>query len=144
MTEPSSTEALPRAIAQDDDGGIHAHVTSVRVYIVVFVALIFLTFLTVAVAGIHLGRANLAVAVVIASMKGALVCLFFMHLSHGNRFQGIMLVSALLFIGVFFSLTMNDTSYRHDYLVDRQSGAAVDLKSGAKAPGGWEPVSEKP
>lgn len=144
MSEPNSIVASAHATGLGDDGGIHAHVTPVRVYVVVFIALIVLTILTVGVAGIHLGRANLAVAVVISSLKGALVCLFFMHLSHDNRFHGIMLVSALLFIGVFFSLTMNDTSYRHDYLLDRQSGAAVDLKSGAKAPGIWEPGPEKP
>lgn len=122
-----------------DDGQIHAHVSSAKLYWGIFFALIVFTVLTVAVAGVHLGAANLAVAVVIASMKAALVCTFFMHLSHDNRFHAIIVVSTVMFIGVFFAYTMNDTSHRGvESGVDPQSGARTYIPSGDNAPGSWE------
>jgi cytochrome c oxidase subunit 4 len=135
----TGTEAHDEHDEHDEhEGDVHAHVAPARLYWGIFIALIILTVLTVGLAGIHLGKANLAVAIVIASIKAALVCTFFMHLNHDNRFHAIILVSAVLFIGIFFVLVMNDTNYRHDHLVDSQSGGAVHLKSGDKAPGIWE------
>jgi cytochrome c oxidase subunit 4 len=120
------------------DGQVHAHVTSWKFYVGVFFALILLTILTVAVASVHLGSANLAVAVIIASAKAALVCAFFMHLSSDNRFHALILVSTVMFIGVFFAYTINDTGHRGRLDVDSQSGARTYLPSGDKAPGSWE------
>ena len=122
-----------------DDGGVHAHVSSPKLYWVIFFALIFFTVLTVGVASIHLGAANLAVAVVVASMKAALVCTFFMHLSHDNRFHAIIVVATVMFIGVFFAYTMNDTSHRGiESGIDPQSGGHTYIPTGDNAPGGWE------
>lgn len=142
MSESKSTEA---AVSDEHDehdeheeGSVHAHVAPAKLYWGVFLALIVLTVLTVGLAGIHLGKANLAIAIVVASIKAALVCTFFMHLSHDNRFHAIMLVSSVLFIGVFFALVINDTNYRHDPLVDSQSGATKNMRTGDKAPGIWE------
>ena len=125
----------------DDDGPygadeVHAHIGSYKMYGAVFMALIVFTLLTVGVAGIHLGKANLAVAVVIASAKAALVCTFFMHLKDDNKFNALILVAAVTFIGVFFALTLNDVGYREK--LDPQSGNRVFLQSGDKAPGSWE------
>jgi len=121
-----------------DDGGIHAHVSKARVYWAIFFALIGFTILTVYVASIHLGPANLAVAVIIASIKAALVCAFFMHLAHDTRFHVMIIVSTVMFIGVFFAYTTNDTSHREELNVDTQSGARTYIPSGEKAPGSWE------
>jgi cytochrome c oxidase subunit 4 len=72
---------------------MHAHGTHgledlkkhVRIYISVFVALMVLTIVTVGVSylGVHLGWATwtaVVAALVIASIKGSLVALYFMHL----------------------------------------------------------------
>lgn len=115
---------------------VHAHVGSYRAYFAVFMGLIFFTLLTVGVASIHLGKANLAVAVVIASIKAALVCTFFMHLKDDNKFNSIILIAAVTFIGVFFALTLDDVTYREK--LDPQAGNRVFLTSGDKAPGSWE------
>lgn len=120
------------------DGQVHAHISPVKKYIAVFGALIVFTILTVAVASVHLGAANLAVAVIIASAKAALVCTFFMHLSSDNRFHALILISTAMFIGVFFAYTINDTGHRARLDVDSQSGARTYLPSGDKAPGSWE------
>ena len=126
---------------QHDEGAygadeVHAHVGSYKLYIAVFMALLFFTLLTVGVASIHLGKANLAVAVIIASLKAALVCTYFMHLKDDNKFNSLILIAAVTFIGVFFALTLNDVSYRER--LDLQSGNRVYLESGDKAPGSWD------
>jgi cytochrome c oxidase subunit IV len=115
---------------------VHAHIGSYRQYGAVFMGLLFFTFLTVGIASIHLGKANLAVAVIIASIKAALVCTFFMHLKDDNKFNSLILIAAVTFIGVFFALTLNDVSYREK--LDTQSGNRFYIGSGDKAPGSWD------
>ncbi len=150
--EKESPEPAKKAAAKDDHDHdhdhddhddmpygadeVHAHIGSYKMYFAIFMALIFFTLLTVGVAGIHLGNANLAVAVIIASIKAALVCTFFMHLKDDNKFNSLILIAAVTFIGVFFALTINDVSYREK--LDPQSGNRVFLQSGDKAPGSWE------
>jgi len=126
-----------------DDGRIHAHVASVRFYVSVFVGLVTLTALTILVGEFHMGALNLALAVIIASAKAALVVTFFMHLSHDRRFNAILLIAALLFIGVFFAYTMNDTTRRAE--VDPNSASQIYGPTGEKAPGGSEiPIFREP
>jgi hypothetical protein len=57
-------------------------------------------------------------------------------LKDDNKFNTLILISAVTFIGVFFALTLNDVSYREK--LDTQSGNRVSLESGDKAPGSWE------
>jgi cytochrome c oxidase subunit 4 len=117
-----------------DDGNVHAHISSFGFYLAIFVALICLTLLTVGVSNIHLGKLNLIVAVVIASMKASLVVLFFMHLRYDNKFNSMILVASLLFIGVFFAYTMNDTNHRGE--IDLAQGVRILPSTGLPAPGG--------
>ena len=76
----------------------------VRVYLGVFVALLILTGVTVWVSYFHLpiGYAVL-VALAVASLKGAMVALFFMHLSHEKK----IIYSSLLLTLVFFVVLMS-------------------------------------
>lgn len=133
---------MSNASSTADQHGHHegeAHVAPLKLYLGVFGALIFLTALTVGLSYVHLGALNLAVAVIIASIKAALVLLFFMHLSHEKRFISIGFVSSLGFIGVFFAYTMNDTEHRANELND-VSGVRVYLGDTEKqAPGGFVP-----
>jgi cytochrome c oxidase subunit 4 len=58
-----------------------AHTIDIRGYLGVFAALLVLTVVTVAVASLDLSEsATVAVAVAIATLKAALVAMFFMHL----------------------------------------------------------------
>jgi cytochrome c oxidase subunit 4 len=116
------------------DGRVHSHPGSLAFYVGIFVALCLLTLLTVGVASIPLGRANLIVAVIIASIKASLVLLFFMHLRHDNQFNAMILVVAILFIGVFFAYTLNDTDHRGQ--VDADQGVKINPETGDPAPGG--------
>jgi cytochrome c oxidase subunit IV len=126
--------------AGHDDGKVHAHISPANFYYAIFGALIFFTCLTVAVSYVHLGSLNLAVAILIASIKASLVVMFFMHLRYDNKFNAVMFVCGILFIGVFFAYTMNDTGRRQNELNDVQGnkvylGDLVDKQ----APGGFEP-----
>jgi len=121
-------------IHDHDDGGVHVHVHPVSLYLKVFAGLLFFTLLTVAVAEVHLGEWNFFVAVGIATIKASLVALFFMHLKDDARFNALIFVSSLLFMGIFFVYTMNDTNYRGQ--VDGAQGTKVLSSNGAVAPGG--------
>jgi len=118
----------------EDEFYVHSHVSSVKFYIGILAALMFFTLLTVAVASIHLGPLNLAVAIVIASIKATLVITFFMHLKYDNKFNATIVISTLLFIGVFFVYTMNDTDRRAE--LDDAQGSMILPSSGVQAPGG--------
>jgi cytochrome c oxidase subunit 4 len=105
----------------------------------IFLALIAFTLLTVAVSNIHLGKMNLVVAIVIASMKASLVILFFMHIRYDNKFNAMIIVVSLLFIGVFFAYTTNDTEHRGE--VDLDQTVRILPSTGQPAPGG-QPIDE--
>jgi len=117
-----------------DDGAVHSHISSARFYVGIFSTLVALTVLTVAISYVHLGPLNLAVAIIIASIKASLVVMFFMHLKYDNKFNGLIFVCSLMFIGVFFAYTMNDTEHRGQ--VDSEQGTEFLLSDGKPAPGG--------
>lgn len=71
----------------------------VRTYILVFVALMALTVITVAVSYLHLDvKWAIAVALLIATIKGSLVAGFFMHLISERK----LIYATLLLTLVFF------------------------------------------
>ena len=119
---------------QHDEGLVHVHVHPTSLYVKVFLALLFFTGLTVAVAEVHLGAWNFFVAVFIATIKATLVALFFMHLKDDTRFNGLIFIGSLVFMGVFFVYTMNDTNHRGQW--DESYGTKVLQSTGAVAPGG--------
>ena len=117
-----------------DDGAVHVHISGVNAYLVIFAALVFFTILTVALSYIHLGPFNLAIAIVIATIKATLVVLYFMHLKYDSKFNALVFVGTLCFVGVFLAFTIFDTGYRGR--VDLTGGARVDSVTGEIAPGG--------
>jgi cytochrome c oxidase subunit 4 len=90
------------------------HVTPLKVYLTVGIALLILTAITVRVSFIHLGGWNVVAALLIASTKGALVALFFMHLYYDKKMYAIVFSMGLLFLSIFLALTMFDTLRRGD------------------------------
>ena len=126
------------AADQEHEGqyDVHAHISSVGFYVFILATLMALTILTVGISYIHLGKLNLVVAVVIASIKASLVVTFFMHLKYDNKFNALILVVSLLFIGVFFAYVLNDTDHRAE--LDNAQGGKVLDSNGAEAPGGFE------
>jgi cytochrome c oxidase subunit 4 len=87
--------------------------TAYRTYIIVWIALLILTVVTWGVSYINLGMGNVAVALLIASLKAALVALFFMHLRYENRLVWAFALVPLLFLALIIFGTLGDTLYRH-------------------------------
>jgi cytochrome c oxidase subunit 4 len=72
-------------------------------------ALMGLTILTVSVTSFDLGsEGNLVVAMVIATIKAALVVTFFMHLFWDKKFHLILFLTAVLFVVLFLSMSITD------------------------------------
>ena len=94
---------------QDPSPHGHSHPASLPMLVAVFVALLGLTVVTVAVAYVDLGEANLFVAMAIATAKALLVSLFFMHLAHDTGFNRLAFFASFAFIGLFVSFTLMDS-----------------------------------
>jgi cytochrome c oxidase subunit IV len=82
-------------------------------YAIVWIALLALTFLTYSVSRVHLpGGWHVTVALVIASVKGALVALFFMHLWDQRGANRLVFVTSLVFVALLVGLTVADNATR--------------------------------
>jgi len=90
----------------------HPHVLPARLYVTIFVSLLILTYITVRASYFNFGEWNIIIAMAIASTKASLVALFFMHLKYDERFNGVIFVSAFVFLSLFFIFTLSDTSRR--------------------------------
>ncbi len=94
-------------------GGDHGHhVVPMKIYIGVFATLLFLTVVTVGVAQVDLGPANMLVAMLVATVKATLVCMFFMQLKYDERLNTIIFVFGLIFVALFFLFTTLDVFSR--------------------------------
>ena len=103
---PVSTPDIHAASAAHEGA---AHVVSFRILLAVFIALLVLTYITVAVRYINLGGLNIWIALGIATIKAALVVLYFMHLRYDSPFNSIVLVTAFVFMFLFLGITILDT-----------------------------------
>ena len=88
------------------------HITSVKLYVAVFVALLVLTFVTVLVAEVDLGWANDVVALTIAVTKALLVLTFFMHLRYSTRLTVLTAIAGFFWLAILIVLTLNDYATR--------------------------------
>lgn len=90
----------------------HEHVIPLRTYFAVYAALLVLTVLTVGVSYANLGAVAIYAAMGVAIVKGSLVVGYFMHLKYDARFNALVFLVSLLFLVLFFSLTMVDLASR--------------------------------
>ena len=67
-----------------------------------------LTALTVYTGTMNLHGFDLPVALVIATTKASLVCMFFMHLKYDKPFIGMIFMLAVLFVGLFLAFVSFD------------------------------------
>jgi cytochrome c oxidase subunit 4 len=88
------------------------HVSSVRLYIVVFVGLIALTGATAGLSYLELGAWHAPVGLAIASAKALLVILFFMHVLHSSRLTWLVVLSGAFWLAILMSLTLTDYASR--------------------------------
>jgi len=86
------------------------HIVPVRVYVVIFLALLVGTALTVLAAfyDFPFPAGNAIVALTIATIKATLVVLYFMHVRYSTRLVWVIVASALFWLAILFALTFSD------------------------------------
>lgn len=96
------------SVHHEDEG--HTHHT--KAYTLVWIVLLVLTAVTVYVSYFDFGEWNIFVAMIVATIKGILVCLFFMHLKYDNKMDQVVFASAFVFLAIFIGLTLSDVLER--------------------------------
>ena len=91
------------------------HVASVKLLLVVWIALMIGTWLTVAASNVDLGALNIWIGLGIATVKATLVALFYMHLRWDKPFNAFVFVGAFFLLFLFIGFAMMDTAH---YQVD--------------------------
>ena len=84
------------------------HVSSLKLYIGIWITLLIGTVLTVVVAKIPLGPFNAVVALSIATIKATLVVLFFMHVKYSPRMIALVVGCGLFFLSILIVLSCSD------------------------------------
>lgn len=92
----------------------HHHILPNRMVLIIGGCLMFLTLVTVLVAGIDLGRFNFLIAMLIATTKASLVALFFMNLIYERKENGVIFLTSFVFLAIFMTLTSVDLFFRGD------------------------------
>jgi cytochrome c oxidase subunit 4 len=100
-----------------------------KLYALVLAALLILTAITVAASRINFGSnmTNVIIAIGIASVKGSLVALFFMHLRWDKPMNAIIFCSSLFFLGLFLITCYTD-------VIARPAVEPTNLKAHTPAP----------
>ena len=77
---------------------------SVKTYFVIFGALMALTIITVGVSYVHLPLAlAVVVALIVATIKGSLVAMYFMHLLHERKvIYWVLMLTVIFFVFLMF------------------------------------------
>ena len=86
----------------------HGHIAPVGMYIMIFLALMAGTGITVAVAYVDLGFFNTAVALGIAVTKATLVVLYFMHVRWASRLTWLVIAASVFWLLLMFAIGMTD------------------------------------
>jgi len=88
------------------------HIVSYRLYAIVLIVLLTLTFASIAITNIELGAYTVAGALLFAIVKSYLVLTFFMHLKYDKPYIRIMVIFVFAIFIVVLVITMLDYLYR--------------------------------
>ena len=85
------------------------HIVPVRIYVMIFLALLVGTALTVMAAFVDFPwQLNTIVAMTIATTKATLVVLYFMHVRYSARLIWVIVAAALFWVAILFAFTLGD------------------------------------
>jgi caa(3)-type oxidase subunit IV len=107
------------------------HILSTSMALKVWGTLMVLTFITVAVAQVDLGFLNFTVALLVASIKATIVCMFFMGLKYDHKENTVIFSSSLIFLVIFMILTFGDLLTRGDVYVKNNKIVPDSFAAGA-------------
>lgn len=94
-----------------EDNGKH-HIVPYKTYAIILLLLLVLTALSVAVTGIELGPLTVTAALLLATAKGLLVLVYFMHLKFDNIIYSIMVAFIMFSIISIIVITFLDYLFR--------------------------------
>jgi cytochrome c oxidase subunit IV len=85
------------------------HIVSAKIYFTVWAVLMCLTVTTAAVSYLDLGAFSIVVALIIATLKGSLVVLFFMHAKYINvKATALVILAGFFWLIILLLMTMTD------------------------------------
>ena len=88
------------------------HITSYTSHAFVLIALLILTFITVFVSEINFGAFSVGVALIVASVKAAIVLTYFMHLKFETQFTRWMVICVFIVFALVVVITFIDYLFR--------------------------------
>jgi cytochrome c oxidase subunit 4 len=94
-----------------------SHVASLRLLVVVLIALMFGTWLTVSATYVDLGVLNIWIGLAIATAKAVLVGLYYMHLRWDKPFNAFVFISAFAFLFLFIGFALMDTAHYQEVII---------------------------
>lgn len=86
---------------------------SARSYFFTWLALLILTTLTLVLSFAHLGQAEVVVALLIATAKGVLIALIFMHLLEHRFINAFVLILMVLYVALLTVFMITDVTLRN-------------------------------
>ena len=117
-------------MSHDEHHGM-GHVVPLRIMLAVGAALLFLTWVTVAIEKFDLGELNIFAALAVAVVKGTLVALYFMHLRWDRPFNLIVFIGGLAFVGLFIGFALLDTAEYQHQIIPGDTQAVTDALTAA-------------
>jgi cytochrome c oxidase subunit IV len=89
------------------------HISSIKMNVSIWLALMVLTVVTAAVSFVDLGPFNTIVALIIATCKALLVVLFFMHVKYASeKLTKLVIISAIFWLMILLLLSLADYGTR--------------------------------
>jgi cytochrome c oxidase subunit IV len=94
----------------------NTHNSHTSLYTKILFILLFLTIVTVAIARVDFGSANLIIAMLVASIKAMLVAMFFMHLKYEHKIVWLyalipVVLLVIMLIGVFIDAPLRTETF---------------------------------
>lgn len=93
------------------------HISSIRLLVVVLIALMVGTWLTVTATYVDLGALNIWIGLAIATAKAVLVGLYYMHLRWDKPFNAFVFLLAFAFLGIFIGIAMMDSGQYQQVII---------------------------
>ncbi|HET7107579.1 MAG TPA: cytochrome C oxidase subunit IV family protein [Candidatus Acidoferrum sp.] len=91
------------------------HIVSPGMYLTIITTLLALTGITVYAAFVDLGKFNIVVALLIATIKATLVVLIFMHAKYAPERTKLVIIAGIFWLALLLFMTLSDYASRVDY-----------------------------
>lgn len=89
-----------------------SHIFDYKTLAAILLVLLMLTGITVGASYVDFGKFNVWAALIIASCKGSLVLLFFMHMKYEGKLLIFSFLGTIFFLGIMISFTFWDVGFR--------------------------------